>query len=169
MPNHCEFCSQTQLINLYAEDEVESEFFYTNDDGSQGWMYNMCTEPGMMVCQNCGRFYQVCTECHPSVEKHVGHKEFPVCQFLGCGLIGCDYRSELREQREPDLELGYRLTEAIMQSSPHYLSFIDRKINGIKNEDIEPITGEKMTGHDGGNYLYWKCNECDRIFYTCDK
>ena len=157
---------------------------YTNDDGSQGRMYNICTEPGMMICQKCGRFYQVCVDCHPLLATPRVQNEFPFCQFLGCGLIGSDYRLELREQSESDSELlpeqngsdlasdpelGNEMTEAIMQSSPHYLSFIDRKINGIKNEDIQSITGEKMTGHDGGNYLYWKCHECKRIFYTCDK
>jgi hypothetical protein len=124
----------------------------------------------MFICEACGRFYQMCLKCNPDIP----------CQFLGCGLIGTNYRKELRgdsdrececpyENPADNPELGGNMTEELMQTSPHYLSFVDRNVTYVKNEDIESITGEKMTGPDGGNYLYWRCNQCHHIFNTCDK
>lgn len=113
-------------------------------------MYNIDTEWNALICKKCGRFYQACPRCSDNLAAAETHEKqadvtVALCQFIGAN----DYRKD-----EDD--------------GPH-LDFSQKDIDYVKNEDIESITGEKMTGPDGGMYLYWKCRLCKKSHTTCDK
>lgn len=111
-------------------------------------MYNIDCEGNALACRHCGRFYMTCQDCSEDlqVDSHEEQAEARValCQFLGCG----DTRLYAHHQ---------------------IIDFSGDNVNYVRNEDIEPITGDKMTGPDGGNYMYWKCRLCQEQFHSCDK
>jgi hypothetical protein len=130
----------------------EEQFDYINENGSSGWMYNIDCEGNALVCPTCGRFYLACPHCSTwntasFTKTKLLTSNIVLCQFLGCDEPICD------DDHADDT----------------LIDFSDKDIDYVKNEDIQALTGYKMTGPDGGQSLKWRCRKCNVITESFDK
>ncbi len=183
----CEVCKPCQSLSGFMIGE-DDQFYYTNEDGTLGWMYDIDCESRSLVCRHCGRFYMMCPKCSEDIistdhnndykQSYLSEAKIVLCQFLGCYNLTFNSNSNSdnddsnsdTDNTDYDSYTGqYWPSDPLELRKFRLISFKDKNVNFVKNEDIMAITGHKMTGPDGGQYLYWQCRKCSHLFYSCDK
>lgn len=147
---YCDICVGVKLC-IFEDDDMMCEFEYLNDDGSLGSIYNIDCENNALFCKNCGRFYMNCENCGDE-------NNIVLCQFLGCANLPPKHGI-----------VDHTIPYFQQEFDEGCISFENKNINYVKNEDIELITKCRMTGPDGGGYLFWRCRQCGKNKFSCDK
>jgi len=151
-PTKCEMCQKN--LKQFSE----------TDDRETTHEYPISTDDNTPFCPVCDIYYCFCVTCQNG------------CEFLGVEVDRADVQRIQSRDPEARIVPARFITQDPLFRGPGSNGFpillavgTEPTRNYVSTHEMQFLTGEKITGGNGGLYSFWFCKNCDKKFSVTDK